>query len=122
MFVVPACGEAHNHSATGDNPQAIDSFLSSGILYLENPGNLPRVRTGKRINTPDGVDVIFSNGLLTSPGGHPLALVQRNIEPGGMKLEDGEGGFYYTIASPADLEQKWPIDLGLIPSDGVLRG
>ena len=25
-----------------------------------------------------------------------------------MKPEDGESGFYYTIASPADLEQKWP--------------
>jgi hypothetical protein len=115
MFVVPACGEAHNHSATGDNPTAIDSFLSSGIPYVENPGNLPRVRTGERINTPDGVDVIFSNGLLTAPGGHPLALVQRNIERGGIKPGDGEGGFYYTIASPADLEQKWPKILATKP-------
>jgi hypothetical protein len=115
MFVVPACGEAHNDSATADNSKAIDSFLSSGILYVENPGNLPRVRTGERINTPDGVDVIFSNGLLTAPGGHPLALVQRNIERGGMKPQDGEGGFYYTIASPADLEQKWPEILATKP-------
>ena len=115
MFVVPACGEAHNHSATGDNPKAIDSFLSAGILYVENPANLPRFRTGERINTPEGVDVIFSNGVLTTPGGHPLGLVQRNIERGEMTPEDGEGGFYYTIASPADLEQKWPMLLATKP-------
>jgi hypothetical protein len=115
MFVVPACAEAHNHSATGGHPEAIDSFLAQGILYVENPANLPRVRTGERINTPDGVDVIFSNGVLTSPGGHPLALVQRDIERGGMKPVDGEGGFYYTIASPADLDQKWPMLLATKP-------
>ena len=115
MFVVPACGEAHNHSATAGHPEAIDSFLAQGILYVENPANLPRVRTGKQINTPDGVDVIFSNGVLTAPGGHPLALVQRNIERGAMTPEDGEGGFYYTIASPADLDQKWPMLLATKP-------
>jgi len=114
-FVVPACGEAHNHSATGDHPEAIDSFLAQGTLYVENPANLPRIRTGERINTPDGVDVIFSNGVLTAPGGHPLALVQRNIERGAMTPEDGEGGFYYTIATPADLDQKWPMLLATKP-------
>ena len=73
------------------------------------------MRTGEWINTPGGVDVIFSNGVLTSPGGHPLALVQRDIERGAMTPQDGEGGFYYTIASPADLDQKWPMLLATKP-------
>lgn len=59
--------------------------------------------------------MIFSNGVLTSPGGHPLALVQRDIERGAMTPQDGEGGFYYTIASPADLDQKWPMLLATKP-------
>jgi hypothetical protein len=107
-YVIPACGEAHNHNATSDNQSAIEHYIESGILYVKNPGNLPRVREGERINHADGIDVTFSNGLLTSPGGHPLGLVKRNIEHGAMRPEDGEGAFYFTIGSTSDLEQKWP--------------
>jgi hypothetical protein len=114
-FVVPACAEAHNHNAVGDNPKAIEAYLSAGILYVENPNNLPKLRTGGRINTPDGVDVIFANGGLTSPGGHPIGLVERNITRGVMTPEDGEGAFYYTVADPKDLERKWPLLLATHP-------
>jgi hypothetical protein len=115
MFVIPACGESHNHNAIGGNTRAIDSYLSAGILYVENPDNLPDSRHGDRINTPDGIDVIFSNGGLTSPGGHPIGLVKSNIARGSMKPQDGEGAFYYTIGSPAVLEQKWPALLATKP-------
>ncbi len=113
MFVIPACGEAHNHNATGDNDRAIDSYLRSGILYVKNPSNLPQVREGPRINSATGIDVVFSNGSLTSPGGHPLGLVKRNIDRGVMKPEDGEGAFYHTIESLKDLDEKLPK---LLPS------
>ncbi len=115
MYVLPACGEAHNHNATAGNNQALDDYLRSGILYVKNPENLPRLRKDERINTPTGVDVIFSNGGLTSPGGHPLGLVQRNIERGAMKREDGEGAFYFTVDSLHDLEEKWPKILAAQP-------
>src|ERR1051325_5611532 len=107
-YVIPACGEAHNHNATGDNDPAIDNYLASGTLYVKNPGNLPGLREGDRINHPQGIDVIFSNGLFTAPGGHPIGLWKRNVERGAMKPEDGEGAFYWTIDSAADLERKWP--------------
>jgi hypothetical protein len=32
-----------------------------------------------------------------------------------MKPEDGEGAFYYTLANPEDLEQKWPRLLATKP-------
>lgn len=107
-YVIPACGEAHNHNATGDNDRAIDAYLKSGILYVKNPDNLPQVREGARINSPTGIDVIFSNGSLKSTGGHPIGLVKRNIERGVMKPEDGEGAFYHTIDSLKDLDEKLP--------------
>ena len=107
-YVIPACGEAHNHNATADNDRAIDAYLKSGILYVKNPSNLPQVREGARINSPTGIDVSFSNGSLTSPGGHPVGLVKRNIERGVMKPEDGEGAFYHTIDSLEDLDEKLP--------------
>src|SRR5689334_12564522 len=38
-YVIPACGEAHNHNATADNEAAVDRYLASGILYVKNPAN-----------------------------------------------------------------------------------
>jgi hypothetical protein len=108
MYVLPVCGEAHNHNATGDNDTAIDGYIGSGILYVKNPTNLPRGRQGSRINSPNGIDVIFSNGNVTAPGGHPLGLVKRNIERGAMTAEDGEGAFYYTVDSLRDVDEKLP--------------
>ncbi len=108
MYVVPACGEAHNHNATNDNPEALNRYIHEGILYVWNPDNLPRQRTGPLLNTDSGIDVQFANGGLTASGGHPLGLVKRNIQRGSMKPDDAEGGFYYTIDSASDIDQKWP--------------
>jgi hypothetical protein len=110
-YVIPACGEAHNHAAAADHPEALKRFIEEGILYVKNPDNIPRVRQGPFLNTPDGVDVIFSNGALTAPEGHPLVLVKR----GGIKPEDGEGFFYYTVDSLQDVEAKLPKLLATKP-------
>src|SRR3954466_14808456 len=110
-YVIPACGEAHNHAAVADHPEALKRFIEEGILYVKNPANIPRVRQGALVNTPDGVDVTFSNGVLTAPEGHPLILVRR----GGIKPEDGEGSFYYTIDSLQDIDAKLPKLLATKP-------
>lgn len=113
-FVLPACGEAHNHNAVSDQPAALRAYIGAGILYVQNPDNLPRQRKGSDINTSHGIDVTFANGGFTAPGGHPVGLVKRNIERGVMK-PDGDGGFYYEIGSAADLEKKWPAFLATKP-------
>ncbi|HUQ49360.1 MAG TPA: amidohydrolase family protein [Terriglobales bacterium] len=110
-YVIPACAEAHNHAATADHPEATDRFIAAGILYAKNPANIPGVRVGSNVNTPEGVDIIFSNGTFTAPEGHPLVLVKR----GGIKVADSEGGFYYTIDSIADLDAKFPRFLATKP-------
>ena len=115
MYVLPACGEAHNHNATAGNSKAIDDYLRSGILYVKNPENLPRERQDERINTSAGIDVLFSNGALTASGGHPLGLVRRNIERGVMKPEDGEGAFYFTVDSLQMLDEKWSVVVATRP-------
>ncbi len=103
-YVIPACAEAHNHAATSDHPEATTRFLAAGIVYAKNPANIPSVRVGPNVNTPAGVDIIFSNGSLTAPEGHPLVLVKR----GGIQVADGEGGFYHTMETVRDLDAKWP--------------
>ena len=111
-YVVPPFGEAHNHNLDWSSDERFarvnKMYLDAGIFYVKNPNSLLRSKepTSAHINLPNTVDGILSNGGLTGPGGHPIEIVtpQRGFEP-----EDGEGGFYYVIATPADLERKWPI-------------
>jgi imidazolonepropionase-like amidohydrolase len=50
---------------------------------------------------------VFANGGLTASGGHPLGIVKRNIERGGMTEKDGDGGFYFIVDNLTDLDRKW---------------
>jgi hypothetical protein len=84
-------------------------YLEAGIFYVKNPNNLPRARAPllSKINIPTSIDVVFANGGLTASGGHPLGVVRRNLERGGMTQADAEGAFYFTIDNMADLNRKW---------------
>jgi hypothetical protein len=115
-YVIPACGEAHNHNAVKSNRGALAEYAFDGILYVENPSNLLGERTsGDMLNGPKGPDVSFSNGGITAPGGHPIALVKRNIERGVMTAAQGEGDFYYTVSSLKQLDEKFPALLATKP-------
>ena len=112
-YVVPPFGEAHNHNVEWSDEETFArlkrTYLEAGIFYVKNPNNLLRARTpllGK-INTPTSIDVVFANGGLTASGGHPLGVVKRNIERGGMTAADGDGGFYFIVDNIADLDRKW---------------
>ena len=112
-YVVPPFGEAHNHNVEWRGEEAFARtkrmYLEAGIFYVKNPNNLPRARAPLlgRINIPNSIDVVFANGGLTATGGHPLGVVRRNLERGGMTQADAEGAFYFTIDTPADLARKW---------------
>lgn len=115
-YVIPACGEAHNHNAVKSNRAALGEYASDGILYVENPSNLLGERTsGDMLNGPQGPDVLFSNGGITAPGGHPIGLVKRNIERGVMTEAEGEGDFYYTVSSLKQVDEKFPTLLATKP-------
>lgn len=104
-FVVPPFGEAHNHNiGMGDDKATIQRYLHDGIFYVMTLSNVPRNRHYDEINRPDSIDAVFSNGGITSPGGHPHALVRRNLQQGNMKPEDGEGGFIHSATTRADVD------------------
>ena len=113
-YIVPPFGEAHNHNLDFSDEEQwarIKSmYLRDGIFYIKNPTNLPRAAAPLvgRINIPTSVDAVFSHGGLTATDGHPLGLVRRNIERGGMLPEDADGGFCWIIDTVADLDRKWP--------------
>jgi Amidohydrolase family len=114
-YVVPPFGEAHNHNVEWNGEERFARtkrmYLEAGVFYVKNPNNLPRARVPLlgRINIPTSIDVVFANGGLTASGGHPLGVVRRNLERGGMTQADAEGAFYFTIDNPADLERKWEV-------------
>jgi imidazolonepropionase-like amidohydrolase len=116
-YVVPAFGEAHNHNAVVSDTGVARRYLHAGIFYVKNPNSFPRDRAAARgkFNTPGSIDVVFSNGGLTGPGGHPVDLARRNIARGVWKPEMGEGDFYHVIASRADLDAKWPAIIAAEP-------
>lgn len=112
-YVVPPFGEAHNHNLDWSDAEQFARvkrmYLEAGVYYVKNPGNLPRAAApliGK-INIPSSVDAVFSHGLLIASGGHPLGLVRRNIERGGMTAADADRGFCWIIDTAADLDLKW---------------
>ncbi len=112
-YVVPPFGEAHNHNVTWADEEQFARikrmYLEGGVYYVKNPVSLPRVTAplAGKINIPTSIDVVFANGALTASGGHPLGVVKRDMERGGMTEADGEGAFYWVIDNAADLDRKW---------------
>ena len=118
-FVVPPFGEAHNHNVEPLNKidQLVRRYLRHGIFYVKDPDNLPRDREHVRpdINRPDSIDVTFSNGGFTAPGGHPAEIVKRNVDRGLWTEADGDSAFYYAVSSAEELDRKWPEFLATKP-------
>jgi imidazolonepropionase-like amidohydrolase len=118
-YVVPPFAEAHNHNIEPrpDLNEMIRRYLVDGIFYVKVPSNPPRAKTALtgRVNTPDSIDVVFSNGGLTATGGHPSPLAKRNLERSGRTEDWAEGKFYFAIDTLEDLERKWPQVLASKP-------
>ncbi|HEV8392667.1 MAG TPA: hypothetical protein VGQ37_00275 [Vicinamibacterales bacterium] len=114
-YVIPPLGEGHNHNV--DTEGAINRYLRAGIFYVSNPNSHPgqHSKLPARLNSPTGVDVQLAGGGLTSTGGHPWFVVQRNIDRKIWTEADGEGAFYHAIDSADDLAKKWPAILAARP-------
>jgi hypothetical protein len=112
-FIVPPFGEAHNHNVEWYGEDRFvrlrDKYLKDGIYYVKNPCNVPRLVAPlrDRINIPGSIDVVFANGGITAPGGHPVEMAKRNIERKIWVDADAEGGFYYTVENPGEFDKKW---------------
>jgi hypothetical protein len=109
-FVTWAFGEAHNHNIPSDDTQrTIRTYLGRGIFYAMIQMNTPEAAAKVKdlINRPDSIDVLFANGGFTAPGGHPTALVRRNIGNGVMTSEDLDGGFLHPVRSREDIDRAW---------------
>ena len=110
-WVIPPFADAHNHAfADGDDQtRTINRFLAAGVFYVKNPNNLASLAALVRpkVNKGESVDVIYSNGGLTSTGGHPAQIYARDAEQRGRDPRSAEGDAYFLIDSEADLTRQW---------------
>jgi len=121
-YVVAPFGEAHNHNVDpGGWDRLHDTYLRSGVFYILNPNNLPRVKDALEagLSRPGSPDVLFSNGGITGPGGHPIGVAQANIARGSWDDNEGEGAFFHSVSESGDLDEVWPRLLATNP--GIVK-
>ena len=114
-YVVPPFADAHNHYISG--PFNIDKillqYLKDGIFYAKNPSSIARDtnRIKDKINGPNRIDVVFSNGPIAASGGHPVVLYEKHLSK--VKKPGPDGTFenlgYFIINNESDLQKKWPM-------------
>ena len=114
-YIVPPYGDAHTHNfgAGGYSIKiAEEDYLPAGVFYamdLTNPySEIKQVKDHfEKINT---VDVMYTNGGITSTGSHPTGAMERiftdkeKITLDNLELE---GDAYWFIDNLEDLDKKW---------------
>ncbi len=110
-WIVPPLADAHNHAlADGTFETTSKEFLAEGVFFVQNPNSLrtPTAAVRGRAEAPDTVDVTYSNGCLTSSGGHPVQLYDQMAEQlEGWTPERMRGEAYFEIDDLADLDATW---------------
>ncbi len=108
-FVTPPFGEAHNHNLDDANiaPLVSRQYLANGVFYVKIPNSRAETTPAARtlLNRPDTVDVIYSMGGITAPGGHPIRLYGMLSRFSGQPREGEtfEGDAFSVIRTEADI-------------------
>ena len=131
-FVVPPYGDAHEHNFDGLRglAEVTAKYLHDGIFYAQGMTDTTvgaaEAMSQHMVDTPSTVDVTYAHGGLTGVNGHPKEVyeslvngfyypateAQRAIVLNGNQRE---GQAYWQIATPAELEAKWPAILAAKP-------
>lgn len=112
-FVVPAFADAHNHlpASAANFGWANKAFLQAGVFYVLNPNDIAEDSNPLREHFADTtVEMAFSHGGFTCPGGHPKALYEGLIDRKVYSYEkpELEGRAFYSVDSSDDIERNWP--------------
>ncbi len=136
-YIVPPFGDAHSHHF--DSPRNIRHIvamnLNDGIFYGMS---LTNSITGKRavskdVNTPQSMDVAYSDAGITASYGHPTEVYEalalglyaayghvspdslRTLEALAHRSHQEEGDAYFLVDSAADIDRKWTAILASHP-------
>jgi amidohydrolase family protein len=112
-YVVPPFADAHQHLVDTNVAPTIQAFLRDGIFYVKDQGSAPIVRRviEPSLNRPTSIDYVGANQGWTSPGGHPVEVIERGVALGLVQadyLRDHlDPGLVMQVESAADIEQRW---------------
>lgn len=103
-FIVPAFGNAHEH-VTNSTIRSSWDYLEEGVFYVWNPNSIIIDDEDRRFFArPDTVDVAFSNGGITEPGGHPetlyVDLLSKYVYKGKTKEYFVGNAYHYGATKP----------------------
>jgi hypothetical protein len=114
-WVVPPYGEGHNHWLEPEAIAAYDAmYLRDGVFYLKDMANaeVVRRRLDAALNRPTTVDFVSANQGWTGPGGHPYQIALQFLKFGSFPKEwtekDLDRNVVNVVASPEDVEARWP--------------
>lgn len=111
-WVIPPYAEAHNHNVEASSKLAelIERYLAHGVFYVKNPNVRPASVVSIRhlVNQVTSIDVSFAYGGFTGSGGHPIGVVQRNLDRGLWPEAAGDGAFFYPVEDLDDIRTAWP--------------
>jgi imidazolonepropionase-like amidohydrolase len=108
-WVLPPLADAHTHllSDTSGFSRTLRRLLEAGVLYAQNPNSFTSqvAAVRSRLDHPGTLEMRFANGGLTSPGGHPVQIYEREGASGARTRGDDA---YFEVADRAELDLRWP--------------
>ena len=128
-YVVPPFADAHVHIIyrMGAEKAYVAANLRDGVFYLKDQADAP---VGRRVfhalfNTPRSVDYVSANQGWTSPGGHPVEVIQRaGAAPGAMGafIRDSlDPGIVMQAETTADIDKRWAYFLAGRPAPDFVK-
>jgi imidazolonepropionase-like amidohydrolase len=118
-FVVPAAGDAHQHRFNDPKKLAEDTrqFLRDGVFYVmvQDAMMEPAPDVLRRLNLPEGVDVVYTRAPLVGSN-HGLTVLFQRLAAQGMfgtrrTVRELDGHAFVALDTRADLDSKWPTVL-----------
>jgi hypothetical protein len=115
-FVIPPYADAHVHNLNEDDSIAEDvaTDLRDGVFYAmeQDPAIELSSAVRGRVNTPESVDVVYTQGLVTPSWGVMADMYTMLAQAGRFgdrrKLAEVDTREIFLIDNQADLEKKWP--------------
>ena len=114
-FVIPPLAEAHTHELADSDKLSEESqrFLSHGVFYAMNQDPIHAVTSDVRsqVNHPQGVDVVYTQGVATPSYGVIAEMYSMLASMGAFgtdkTLYDLDSDVIFLIDSRDDLVNKW---------------
>lgn len=114
-WAVPAFGEAHTHRLS--DPATLDrdhaDFLAAGVFYALVQDPVGEVTTAHRTRATDplGVEVVYTQGVVTPSGGTIARMYERLAGQGAfgtdVSVADIDGRLLFRLDRPADVARRW---------------